>query len=242
MLELLSKLRQETGAKNKQVREQGFIPAILYGHKINNLNLSVNYQDFVRVYKEAGESTLIKLKVKGDKKEERTVLIYDVAKDPVTDQFIHIDFNQVRMDQKTTVEVPLVFIGESEAVERDRGVLVKSIQVVEVEALPQDLPSEIEVDISVLKTFDDSIYIKNLKVSDQVKLTADLKEVVASVMPPRTDEEMDKLEEAPEEKVDEVEVEEKGKDKEGEEEVETTKKEEQKEPSDSKEEWLKRLK
>jgi len=236
MLELLSKLRQETGAKNKQVREQGFIPAILYGHKINNLNLSVNYQDFVRVYKEAGESTLIKLKVKGDKKEERTVLIYDVAKDPVTDQFIHIDFNQVRMDQKTTVEVPLVFIGESEAVERDRGVLVKSIQTVEVEALPQDLPSEIEVDISVLKTFDDSIYIKNLKVSDQVKLTADSEEVVASVMPPRTDEEMDKLEEAPEEKVDEVEVEEKGKDKEGEEEVETTKKEEQKEPSDSKEE------
>ena len=227
MLELLSKLRLETGAKNKQVREQGFIPAILYGHKVNNLNLSINYQDFEKVYKEAGESALIKLRVKGDKKEERTVLIYDVAKDPVTDQFIHVDFNQVRMDQKTTVEVPLIFIGESEAVERNKGVLVKSIQAVEVEALPQDLPSEIEVDISVLKTFEESICIKDLKISDKVKLMADSEEVVASVMAPRTDEEMDKLEETPEEKVDEVKVEEKGKDKE--EEVETTKKEEQKE-------------
>ena len=214
MLELLSKLREETGAKNKQVREQGFIPAILYGYKINNLNLSVNYMDFEKTYKKAGESTLIKLKIKGDKKEERTVLIYDVAKDPVTGKFIHIDFNQVRMDQKTTVEVSLVFIGKSEAVERDRGVLVKSIQAVEVEALPQDFPNEIEVDISVLKTFDDSICIKNLKVSDKVKLIADPEEVVASVMPSRTDEELEKLEEAPEEKVDEVEVEEKGKDKE----------------------------
>lgn len=234
MLELLVKLRQEIGAKNKQVREQGFIPAILYGYKINNLNLSVNYQDFLKTYKEAGESTLIKLKVKGDKKEERKVLIYDVARDPVTGQFIHIDFNQVRMDQKTTVEVPLVFIGESKAVERNRGVLVKSIQVVEVEALPQDLPSEIEVDISVLKTFEESIYIKNLKVSDKVKLTANSEEVVASVMPPRTDEELEKLEETPEEKVEEVEVEEKGKDKE--EEKDVPKEEEQKEPSDSKEE------
>ncbi len=228
MLELLVKLRKEIGAKNKQVREQGFIPAVLYGQKIKNLNLSVKYQDFERIYKEAGESTLIKLKIAKDKEKERTVLIHDIAKDPVSGKFIHIDFNQVRMDQTTTVEVPLVFIGKSEAIERDGGVLIKSIQAVEAEALPQNLPNEIEVDISVLKTFDDNIYIKNLKVSDKVKLTADSEDLIASVIPPRTKEELEELEEAPEEKIDEVEVEEKGKEKE-EEKAETDKKEEQKE-------------
>jgi large subunit ribosomal protein L25 len=217
MLELLAKLRQKTGRQNKQLRKQGFIPAILYGHKIKNLPLLIKAPDFEKVYQKAGESTLIKLKIDAgpeQTKKDRVVLIHDIAKDPVSDKIIHIDFYQVKMDEAITVEVPLVFVGQSAAVEKEGGVLVKNIQSIEVEALPQDLPSQIEVDISSLETFDDNIYIKDLKIPDKVKVMANPEEVVASVVPPRTAAELEELEEVPAEKVEEVEVEEKGKEKE----------------------------
>lgn len=227
MLELSAELRSETGRANKQVRKQGLIPAILYGQKVKNVALSVKEPDFEKLYQEAGESTLIKLKIGGeqDKAKQRIVLIHEVAKDPVSGKPIHIDFYQVKMDKVISVEVPLVFVGQSAAVEKEEGVLIKNIQQLEVEALPQDLPHEITVDISSLKTFEDNIYVKDLQIPDKVKLTASPDEVVASVIPPRTKAELEELEEAPAEKVEEVEVEEKGKAKE---EVEEEAKEEPK--------------
>ncbi len=209
MLELVAELRQITGRRNKELREKGFIPAVLYGQKIKNLNLEVKEYDFNNIYEEAGESTLIKLKIKDEK--ERSVLVQEVAKNPVSDKIIHIDFNEVRMDEKIIVEIPLVFIGESAAVETDAGVLVKNVQEIEVEALPSDLPHEIEVDISVLKTFDDVINIKDLKIPEKVEIKANLDDVVASVIPPRSEEELDALEETPSDGVEGIEVEEKGK-------------------------------
>jgi len=203
MLKLTAKLRQETGRQNKVIREQKLIPAVLYGHKIKNLNLSVKEQDFGKIYKQAGETTLIKVSIKDDG--EKIVLIYRTERDAVSDKIIHIDFYQVKMDKEISIEIPLVFINKSEAVETDKGVLIKNIQVVEIEALPQNLPSEIEVDISVLKTFDDNIYIKDLKIPEKSKIKNNLEDSVASVIPPRTTAELETLEEAPVEKTEEVE-------------------------------------
>jgi len=212
MLELLVKTRSELGRNVKKVREQNFIPAVLYGHKIKNLNLYIDYDTFEKIYKEAGESTLIKLKIKdAETNKERVVLIHDLTKDVVTDKFIHIDFKQIKMDKLIKVEVPLVFIGESEAVKSEGGILVKNIHEVEIEALPQDLIHEIEIDISSLKTFDDNILIKDVKIPDNVKLTADPEDSIVSVTMPRTQEELEELEETPTESVEEVDVEEKGK-------------------------------
>ncbi len=215
MLELIAKLRQETGrGKNDQVRKQGFIPAILYGHRVENLPLLVDQLAFERAYQEAGESTLIKLKIEGGEekgKKERVVLIYEVANDPVSDKAIHVDFYQVKMDQAISVEVPLNFVGESDAIKSLGGVLVKNLQTIEIEALPEDLIHEIKVDISVLKSFEDGIRVKDLKLPDKVKATADPEESVALVLPPRTQEELTGLEETPVEKTEEVKVEERGK-------------------------------
>jgi len=212
MLELSVKIRSELGRSVKKVREQNFIPAVLYGHKIKNLNLSINYDAFEKIYEEAGESTLIKLKIKdAETNKERVVLINDLTKDVVTDKFLHIDFKQIKMDELIKVEVPLVFIGESEAVKSEGGILVKNIHEVEIEALPQDLIHEIEIDISSLKTFDDNILIKDVKIPDNVKLTADPEDSIVSVTMPRTQEELEELEETPTESVEEVDVEEKGK-------------------------------
>jgi len=209
MLELTAKIRSQKGRGLNQLRKQGLIPAVLYGQKTKNLSLMVDAQDFEKIYQQAGQSTLInlKLKTKNEKDKEKVVLIHDLAKDPVTDKVIHIDFYQVRMDRLLKTEVPLVFVGESPAVQAEGGVLIKNIQKVEIEALPKDLPREIEVDISSLKTFDDNIYIKNLSLPEGVKIITEAEEVVASVIPPRAEAELEELEKAPEEKVEEVKVE-----------------------------------
>lgn len=213
MLKLSAKLRQETGGKNKRLRRDGFIPAVLYGAGIKNVNLAIKASEFEKIYQKAGESTLIKLKIVDDPKdtEEKLVLIYDVARDPVKGYIIHADINKVRMDREITAEVPIIFTGESNAVEKESGILVKNMQSVEVKALPQDLPHEIEVDISRIKTFEDNICVKDLELSEKAQPVPDVNEVVVSVIPPPTEEELEELTEAPVENVEDVEVEKTGK-------------------------------
>ena len=199
--ELKVKVREVLGRKVKTLRKKGIIPAVVYGLKAKSIPLEIDYSEFEKVYKEAGESTVIKLKTG---KESKNVLIYDVAMDSVSDKFIHVDFYEVRMDKPITAVVPLVFEGEAPAVKNLEGVLVKNITEIEVEALPANLPHEIKVDISVLKTFDDLIHIKDLKIPDGVKISINPDEIVALVSPPRSDEELKSLEEKVEEKIEEV--------------------------------------
>lgn len=200
-IELNTQDREAIGSKLKALREKGFIPAIVYGAGQKNISIQVDYQEFKKVFEEAGESTIIKLKI-GDK--AKNVLIHDIAKNPVNDKFIHVDFLQVRMDKVITAEVALVFEGEAPAVKELEGVLIKNITEVEVEALPKDLPHELKVDISGLETFDDHIKIKDLKLPEGVKVLVDSGETIASVTPPRTKEELEELEKMPEEVVEEA--------------------------------------
>ena len=239
MLEISAKTRETLGKKVKTLRKQGVIPAVVYGEKVKSMPLEVDYKEFEKVYKEGGESTIIKLKIqnpKSKKEETKNILIYDVSRDPVSDKFIHIDFYVVRMDKVITTEVPLVFEGESSAVETEEGTLIKNIIEVEVEALPANLPSELKVDISVLKTFDDLIHVKDLKVPQDVKILAEPNEVVASVTPPRSEEELAALEEKVEEEVEEVEKVGEDEEEEGVVEEKKEKKEEEKEGEEKKEE------
>jgi len=204
-IELKAQVRDMAGNKLKTLREKGFVPAIVYGAGQKNTSIQIDYREFEKVFEEAGESTIIKLKIGESSK---NVLIHDIAKDPVTDKFIHVDFLQIRMDKIITTVVHLVFEGESIAVKNLDGVLVKNITEVEVEALPKDLPRDIKVDISSLETFADRIKIKDLKLSEGVKVLDGPEEVLASVAAPRTQEELEELEEKPEEEVGEIESEE----------------------------------
>lgn len=185
------------------MRREGKIPAVLYGGGIKNQPLLVNYPDFQKAFKEAGRSAILELDIDGKKK--ANVLIQDVQFDPLTGNFSHADFFQVRMDQKIETEVPLEFTGESEAVAGLGGVLNKSLDAIPVSCLPADLPAKMEVDISVLKTFDDLIKIKDLKIPEGVKTPIDPETVVANVAPPRSEEELAQLEEKVEEDVTKVE-------------------------------------
>lgn len=218
MLKLKAKIRQEKGKKNKKLRKNGFIPAVLYGHKVESLPLAIERRDFEKVYDRAGESSLIKIDLENgggreqeNQKEEKMVFIYDTQVDSVTGKVDHVDFYQAKMDEPITIEVPLEFEGEAPAVKELEGILVKSLQSIEVEALPQRIPHEVKIDISGLKTFDDLIRVKDLDLPEGVETAYDPEETVVSVNPPRSQEELEEIEETPSESLEEIEVEKKGK-------------------------------
>lgn len=200
---LQAKIRKEIGKNAKEIRKQNKIPAILYGHKIKSMPLSLDYGEFSRIFKEVGESKILRLVI--DRQLEKDVLVKDIQFDPVSSKYIHVDFYQIKKGEKIKTEVPLEFVKESKAVKELGGILRKPLEEIEVECLPKDLPHEIKVDISSLKTFDDVIRIKDLTVSPNVKILEDKEEAVALVSPPRKEEELKELEEEVEEKVEDVE-------------------------------------
>ncbi|OGD32217.1 hypothetical protein A3C91_02860 [Candidatus Azambacteria bacterium RIFCSPHIGHO2_02_FULL_52_12] len=206
MAHLKAKPRDVEKDSIKRMRKTGSVPAVLYGHKVKNLHLTLDGSLFQKLYKTAGRTTVVGLALEGEK-EDRNVLIHEVAVDPVWSFVTHVDLYQVNAKEKIKTEVPLVFIGESNAVKSEGGVLVKNIHHVEVEAFFKDLPHEIKVDISKLATFADSITVADLDIAPEVKIHADPKEVIAKVAPPRTETELASLKEEVVIKVDEVKVE-----------------------------------
>lgn len=227
---------REKVAKNQRPESQ--IPAIIYGKGKKNIMLWVDGKKFTKTYKEAGESSLIDLSVENGKKSSpEKVLIHDVQRDPVSDEIIHVDFYRVKMDEKIHANVHLNFIGEAPAVKELGGILVKNIDEVEVGCLPADLPRQIDVDISVLETFEDHVYIKDLQVSDKVTIDIDSETVVALVSAPRTQEELEELDKEVEGDVSQVEgIAEEGEAAEGEEKAEAEEKPEEKKPEEAKKE------
>jgi len=182
MLKLkVQKRKQEA----KKIRAQDRIPGILYGHNIKNIPLSIDYKEFSRVYGKAGESSLIKL-LHEDK--ELVVLIHGLQYHPVTDRCLHVDFYQVKMDEPVTTEVPLNFIGSAPVVDEQGGVLVKDMNTLEIEALPADLPSEIQVDLVKLNNLDDIIRISDLDIPEKVTVKEDENQVIVSVVLPEEEE------------------------------------------------------
>jgi len=207
---LLAQRRSIFGKKLKRERRRGKLPAVLYGHGIASEPLFIDERAFLRILQSAGSNAIIKLELEdeaGKEKDLRNVLIHEVAYDPLERKLLHADLYQVRMDEKVRTAVPLVFVGESPAVKALGGVLIKTRQSLEVEALPGDLPSEITVDISGLATFEDAIHVKDLKLPKAVTIAIDAETPIASVAPPRTEEELKALEEVVVEKVEEVKVE-----------------------------------
>lgn len=194
-LNIEAQLRTQAGRRAKRVRQEGLIPAVIYGRGIEPRSLQVSEIPFMKVYREAGESTLVDLVVAGE--EPIKVLIQDIQRHPLKDEVIHIDFRQVRMDEELETDIDLSFLGEAPAVRELGGNLVKSLDYVSVRCLPGALVSEISIDLSSLATFEDRIQIKDLEVPAGITILNDLGETVVFVEEPRSEEELKALEEAP---------------------------------------------
>lgn len=192
-INLKATTRDLLGKKVKILRAKGEIPAVLYGRKFQSLPILIDKKEFQKVAEKAGEATLINLEI--PQKEPVKVLIRDIQKDPVQDTITHIDLYKVDMTQEIQTEIPLAFVGASPAVEELEGNLISNKDTIEVECLPDKLVPEIKVDISVLKTFDDFLHIKDLKIPEGIKILDDIDDIVVQVTPPRSEEELKALEE-----------------------------------------------
>jgi large subunit ribosomal protein L25 len=184
-MQLAAQKRDVFGKKLTALRSQGLIPAELYGHGSPNVHLAVSTKDFTNLLRTEGTATLVDLVVDGV---PQRVLIQDMQHDPQESSVVHIDFYAVKKGEKIRTEVPLVFAGESPAVQNEGGVLVKALHEIEVEALPEDLPHEIRIDLSALAVLDTSIHIKDLKLPHGVHVDIDPETVVVSVTPQRAEE------------------------------------------------------
>ena len=150
----------------------------IYGRNKENISILVNYTDFEKAYNEAGESSIISLDIEGDSHE---VVVKEVQVDPRKDRYHHVDFYEFTRGEKMEANVSLKFIGEAPA-EKLGMVLNTAKTEVDVEALPKDLPKEIEVDLSVLIDNDSVIRLGDLKLPEGVELVGDKEEVVVSVL------------------------------------------------------------
>lgn len=197
MISLQAVIRNNFGRKTGRARNQGKIPAVVYGPGVKNATIEVEEKEFIKVLRKAGESSLVELLVEKDPasakasagEEKRPVLIHEIQKDPVSDKIIHVDFYQADLKEEVEVQSPLAFGGVAPAEKELGGTLNKNMLEIEVKALPMNLPHEIKVDISGLKTFQDHILVKDLVLPANVTVLKKPDEIVAQVLEPRKVEE-----------------------------------------------------
>ncbi|MCA9397537.1 50S ribosomal protein L25 [candidate division WWE3 bacterium] len=189
--------RDLLGNKVNKLRREGLLPANIYGSQVDSLSIQVPAVELRRLAKNVGESEVIYVEVEGEK-DARPVLIGHTQLDPVSHELIHVDFRQIDMNQEVTVEVEIVFEGESPAAAQAADVvLLELMNVLEVTALPGNLPSEIVVDVSGLTEVDQSITVADLPLAEGVVASAEPDQLVCKVdviqvkeEEPETDEEL----------------------------------------------------
>jgi len=186
-IRLEAQKREKSGKSDtKNLRHQGFIPAVVYGQDKESQTIKLNHKDFMRfLHSHSAENVIINLSVlEGSKKQkERPVLIKEIQFDPLTEDVIHVDFYQVSLTKEIKVKIPIVSKGEAIGVKQDGGMLDHVLWELDIECLPTDMPKDIEVDVSGLK-IGDAIHIKDLKIPPRVKVLAEPDAVVLTVAPP----------------------------------------------------------
>ena len=182
---LVAHRREISGKAVARLRHQGILPGVVYGHGHPSESIQLDAKDFDALRRAHGRNALIDLKI--DTHGARPVLVHDVQEHPVRRIPIHVDFYLVTMTEELTVDVPLVPVGESIAVEKHGGTLLQPIDHVRVRALPGDLPQSIEYDISVLDSFEVRLHVRDLKIPPKVTLLTDPDEALAHVQPSRAE-------------------------------------------------------
>jgi len=199
--------RDVIGKQVKGLRREGKLPAIVYGRGIDPLPIILDYREVSRIISDATSSSMVVVDLNG---ERHSALVRDKQFDPVTGTLLHLDFHEVSLTEKLHTMVGIEIIGEAPAVEEFNGILIIVNEQLEVECLPQDLPSRIEVDITSLAEIGDSIYIRDLSVPPEVLILTNPDEAVVLVTAPRAEEVTEEVEEI-EEVLGEPEVIERGK-------------------------------
>lgn len=173
---LVATKRTITGKQVKHLRRDGILPANLYGKGIDSQAVQLPIGDFKKIYNEVHETGVVDLKVEG--MDAVPILIKNVAIHPTTYEPLHADFYKVNLKEKVRATIPIVAVGEPKAVTDKIGVLLQTLNEVEVEALPTDLPESIEVNVENLVNIDDSLTLADAKIPTGVEITAEPTEMI----------------------------------------------------------------
>ena len=168
-IELAAKTREVLGKKVQSLRRQGITPMHLYGHGVDSLTLECDSAQLKCVLAQAGSTSIINLKLDGAKR-PRKVLVREVQRSPIKGELLHVDFYQVRMEEKVRLEVPIVLVNEAPALRQKGNVLSHELTTLNIECLPDDIPNKIEVDLSSLIEADQAIHIKDIKVASGIAI------------------------------------------------------------------------
>ncbi len=179
-IELVAQKRDLLGKKVRFLRRKGITPVNLYGHGVESSALQIETPVLRKALTKAGKTSIVSLKV-GSSKRPQMAIVREIQRDPVKGELLHVDFYQVRLDQKLKIEVPLVLMGKAPAVKEFGGILVQELSSIEVECLPANMPHSIEADISGLAQLDQAVHVKDLHVGEGVTIIADPGKVVAKV-------------------------------------------------------------
>jgi large subunit ribosomal protein L25 len=183
-----AKTRTVAGKQVKQLRSTGVVPAVVYGHGVENRSIQLDRKAFDKLFAKAGESSLVDLSI--DDGAPVKVLVHDVQRDPLRDETIHVDLRQVNMSEELEADVAFKFVGESPAVKALGGVLVRNLDAITVRCLPSDLVHEIEIDLSVLKNIEDSITVAELPALKGITYLAEPTEAIVIISAPISEEEL----------------------------------------------------
>lgn len=188
-LELTAETREVSSkGQIKEMRKRDYVPAVVYGKKVDNTLLSVNRKELIQALNtSAGANVLIDLKIEGGKKRKETVMVKELQRDPVKDIFLHVDFIGISLEDKLQVKVPISFNGEPLGV-KEGGVPSVQLREVIVETLPTDIPEFLEVDISQLN-IGDSLNVSDLQIPKGAQVVGDPDETIISVLAPTIEEE-----------------------------------------------------
>ena len=179
-LTLTAENRTVLGKRNRFLRRQGVTPAHVFGHGIESLALQCDTSELKQIIAYAGETRLIKLQIKGDK-ESKNVFIKEVQRDPFGKELFHVDFYQVKMGEKMEVEVPIVLVGESPLMKDKNRMVSHGITELSIECLPDKVPPQIEVDISILEEIEQAIQVKDIILDPDITVNADPDQLVVKI-------------------------------------------------------------
>lgn len=181
-------LRTERGKQAvKKLRQVNIVPAVVYKKAEEVLNIRFDKKNFYKVtHTQAGENVIITLKFKSDKKiKDKNVIIKEIQYNPLTDEVLHVDFNQISLTEKIEVNVPIIPKGESLGV-KEGGVLAHILKELHIECLPTKIPQSFEADITNLK-IGDLFHVRELIVPKDIRIITDLDSVVFSVEAPKVE-------------------------------------------------------
>jgi len=179
-IELQVKTREILGKKVRFLRRQNITPVHLLGHGIDSLTLQCDTPQLQRVLSQAGKTRLVSLKL-DDTKKPRNVVVREVQKDPITGRLFHVDFYQVRMEEKIKVEIPIVLVGEAPALKEKDNTLVQELNILDIECLPDQIPNSVEIDLSPLTEADQTIQVKSIVLGAGITILNDPEQAIVRV-------------------------------------------------------------